>query len=94
MFVKIELVHNATFIMVCEINRKLGTLKCLIILILWCLVATGYRLCPGYKLDAKETDRPVDVTHLVFVIHGIGQKMDTGRIIRNTSAYVCIFVRT
>jgi len=51
-------------------------------------LATGYRLCRGYKVHATENDRPVDVTHLVFVIHGIGQKMDTGRIIRNTSVYV------
>ncbi|XP_069684791.1 phospholipase DDHD1-like isoform X2 [Periplaneta americana] len=49
--------------------------------------STGYRLCRGYKLHATQTDRPVDITHLVFVIHGIGQKMDTGRIIRNTSAF-------
>lgn len=49
--------------------------------------STGYRLCRGYKHNASETDRPVDVTHLVFVIHGIGQKMDTNRIIRNTSTF-------
>jgi phospholipase DDHD1 len=74
--------------MVWEINTKLIMLTFLIIFNLRFLLATGYRLCRGYKLDANETDRPVDVTHLVFVIHGIGQKMDTGRIIRNTSAYV------
>ncbi|XP_021941113.1 phospholipase DDHD1-like isoform X2 [Zootermopsis nevadensis] len=49
--------------------------------------STGYRLCRGYKVHATDYDRPVDITHLVFVIHGIGQKMDTGRIIRNTSAF-------
>lgn len=49
--------------------------------------STGYRLCRGYKVHATENDRPVDITHLVFVIHGIGQKMDTGRIIRNTSVF-------
>jgi cellobiose-specific phosphotransferase system component IIC len=84
---KDELVQNTAFRMICEINGKLNMLTFLIF-ILWFLVATGYRLCRGYKLDATETDRPVDVTHLVFVIHGIGQKMDTGRIIRNTSTYV------
>ncbi|XP_066990985.1 phospholipase DDHD1 [Anabrus simplex] len=49
--------------------------------------STGYRLYRGYKEQATQTDRPVDITHLVFVIHGIGQKMDTGRIIRNTSTF-------
>lgn len=49
--------------------------------------STGYRLFRGYREHATQTDRPVDITHLVFVIHGIGQKMDTGRIIRNTSSF-------
>lgn len=30
-------------------------------------------------------DKPVDITHLVFVIHGIGQKMDTGAIVKSCS---------
>lgn len=51
--------------------------------------ASGYRLFRGYKSEASLSDRPdVEITHLVFVIHGIGQKMDTGRIIRNTSRLV------
>ncbi|XP_034235405.1 phospholipase DDHD1-like [Thrips palmi] len=49
--------------------------------------STGYRLCRGYKTLASLDDRPVDVTHLVFVIHGIGQKMDKDRIIRNTCTF-------
>lgn len=49
--------------------------------------STGYRLCRGYKTRATLDDRPVDVTHLVFVIHGIGQKMDKDRIIRNTCTF-------
>ncbi|XP_049941476.1 phospholipase DDHD1-like isoform X1 [Schistocerca serialis cubense] len=49
--------------------------------------STGYRLYRGYKSLATESDRPSDISHLVFVIHGIGQKMDTGRIIRNTSTF-------
>ncbi|KAL0280809.1 UNVERIFIED_CONTAM: hypothetical protein PYX00_001992 [Menopon gallinae] len=50
--------------------------------------STGYRLFRGYKSEANLSDRPdVEITHLVFVIHGIGQKMDTGRIIRNTSSF-------
>lgn len=47
----------------------------------------GYRLCRGYKTPASLDDRPADVTHLVFVIHGIGQKMDKDRIIRNTCTF-------
>ncbi|KAF4520881.1 hypothetical protein B566_EDAN010296 [Ephemera danica] len=51
--------------------------------------ATGYRLLRGYKVAASavDTDRPTNITHLVFVIHGIGQKMDTGRIIRNSNSF-------
>lgn len=30
-------------------------------------------------------DKPHDIDHLVFVVHGIGQKRDTGKIIRNTA---------
>jgi len=32
-------------------------------------------------------DKPRDIDHLVFVVHGIGQKRDTGKIIRNTTWY-------
>ncbi|XP_059482116.1 phospholipase DDHD1-like isoform X1 [Neocloeon triangulifer] len=51
---------------------------------------TGYRLIRGYKTPALATDsadRITDITHLVFVIHGIGQKMDIGRIIRNSNSF-------
>ncbi|GLH06924.1 Protein retinal degeneration B [Gryllus bimaculatus] len=66
-------------------TQKLGFQKCNEV---WNLfLATGYRLYRGYKEHATQTDRPVDINHLVFVIHGIGQKMDTGRIIRNTSSF-------
>ena len=43
----------------------------------------GYRLQRGYKDDAKMDDKPPDISHLVFVVHGIGQKMETGSIIRS-----------
>lgn len=49
------------------------------------LLATGYRLVRGYKEPATMEDKPHDIDHLVFVVHGIGQKRDTGKIIRNTS---------
>ncbi|KAL4237730.1 Phospholipase ddhd1 [Mactra antiquata] len=43
---------------------------------------TGTRLHRGYCLEAVMDDKPTDITHLVFVVHGIGQKMDTGHIVR------------
>ncbi|XP_016843553.1 phospholipase DDHD1 isoform X2 [Nasonia vitripennis] len=48
---------------------------------------TGYRLARGYKEPATMEDKPNDIDHLVFVVHGIGQKRDTGKIIRNTSLF-------
>lgn len=50
-------------------------------------VATGYRLKRGYKTHTSMEDKPRDIDHLVFVVHGIGQKQDTGKIIRNTTWY-------
>lgn len=37
-------------------------------------------------------DKPRDIDHLVFVVHGIGQKQDTGKIIRNTTWYKIIII--
>ncbi|KAJ8674260.1 hypothetical protein QAD02_005522 [Eretmocerus hayati] len=48
---------------------------------------TGYRLVRGYKQIATMDDKPHDIDHLVFVVHGIGQKRDTGKIIRNTTMF-------
>ncbi|KAK3093034.1 hypothetical protein FSP39_010311 [Pinctada imbricata] len=42
----------------------------------------GVKLRRGYKYEAIMEDKPQDISHLVFVIHGIGQKMETGNIIR------------
>ena len=44
--------------------------------------AAGTRLHRGFQSEATMDDKPPDITHLVFVIHGIGQKMETGKIIR------------
>lgn len=52
------------------------------------ITATGYQLRRGYKIAATVEDKPHDIDHLVFVVHGIGQKRDTGKIIRNTTSYV------
>ncbi|XP_068199022.1 phospholipase DDHD1b [Antennarius striatus] len=47
--------------------------------------SSGTRLHRGYVEEAAPEDSPPETTHIVFVVHGIGQKMDQGRIIRNTS---------
>uniref|UniRef100_A0AAX7VAX9 DDHD domain-containing protein n=1 Tax=Astatotilapia calliptera TaxID=8154 RepID=A0AAX7VAX9_ASTCA len=46
--------------------------------------SSGTRLHRGYVEEAAPEDTPPETTHIVFVVHGIGQKMDQGRIIRNT----------
>uniref|UniRef100_H0XQP7 DDHD domain-containing protein n=1 Tax=Otolemur garnettii TaxID=30611 RepID=H0XQP7_OTOGA len=46
--------------------------------------STGTRLHRGYVEEATLEDKPSQATHIVFVVHGIGQKMDQGRIIKNT----------
>ncbi|XP_071637489.1 phospholipase DDHD1 isoform X2 [Temnothorax longispinosus] len=48
---------------------------------------TGYRLKRGHKTRTSMEDKPRDIDHLVFVVHGIGQKRDTGKIIRNTTCF-------
>ena len=48
-------------------------------------ISAGSRLHRGYCYEAVMDDKPVDITHLVFVIHGIGQKMDTGAIVKSCS---------
>lgn len=54
-----------------SVGKKLGFQK------------TGYKLHRGYSIDATASDKPPDINHIVFVIHGIGQKMERGRIIKN-----------
>ncbi|KAL3049393.1 hypothetical protein OYC64_008784 [Pagothenia borchgrevinki] len=46
--------------------------------------SSGTRLHRGWVEEASPEDRPPQTTHIVFVVHGIGQKMDQGRIIKNT----------
>ncbi|KAK7086335.1 Phospholipase ddhd1 [Halocaridina rubra] len=57
-----------------SVGKKLGFQK------------TGYKLHRGYSIDATASDKPPDINHIVFVIHGIGQKMERGRIIKNCTA--------
>ncbi|ELT99325.1 hypothetical protein CAPTEDRAFT_197144 [Capitella teleta] len=42
----------------------------------------GTRLRRGFCHEAHMEDKPPDITHLIFVVHGIGQKMDTGNIVK------------
>lgn len=49
------------------------------------ILAAGYKLIRSYKTDASEKDKLNDITHLVFLIHGIGHKIDNKKIIKNTS---------
>ncbi|KAF6034220.1 DDHD1 [Bugula neritina] len=42
---------------------------------------TGTRLYRGYYEQATMDDKPPDVTQLVFVVHGIGQKYNQNKII-------------
>lgn len=57
------------------VTQKLGFSK---------VSSSGTRLHRGYVEEASPEDRPPQTTHVVFVVHGIGQKMDQGRIIKNT----------
>ena len=47
----------------------------------------GERVSRGYFRPAEPFDRPPEVGHVVFVVHGIGQKMDANRIVRNCSTF-------
>ncbi|CAC5358178.1 DDHD1 [Mytilus coruscus] len=47
------------------------------------LQRAGSRLQRGYRYEAVMDDKPPDITHLIFVVHGIGQKMDTGSIVKS-----------
>jgi hypothetical protein len=49
------------------------------------ILAAGYKLIRSYKTEADEKDKLNDITHLVFLVHGIGHKIDNKKIIRNTS---------
>ncbi|XP_046582420.1 phospholipase DDHD1-like [Haliotis rubra] len=43
---------------------------------------SGNQLHRGYRYEAMMEDKPPDIGHLVFVVHGIGQKMETGAIVK------------
>ena len=45
----------------------------------------GYRIFRGYKEVCNAADRLPDVTHTVFIVHGVGGIMDEGTIGRNAT---------
>lgn len=49
------------------------------------LTTVGTKLTRGYHTEAKFDDGPAPVTHLCFVIHGIGQKRQRSRIVTNAT---------
>ena len=48
----------------------------------------GTKLKRGYSEPACTDDRPCEVTHLIFVVHGIGQMMAVNDIIKSCSEFV------
>ncbi|XP_052001545.1 phospholipase DDHD1 isoform X1 [Xyrauchen texanus] len=57
------------------VSQKLGFSK---------VSSSGTKLHRGFVEEASLDDKPPQTTHIVFVVHGIGQKMDKDRIIKNT----------
>ena len=45
----------------------------------------GYRIFRGYKELCNAAERLPDVSHIVFVVHGVGGIMDESTICRNAS---------
>ena len=53
-------------------------------LILSCPISIGgTQLHRGYCFEGTMDDKPADISHLVFVIHGIGQMMETSSIVKS-----------
>ena len=46
---------------------------------------SGYRIFRGYKEPCNAAERLPDVSHIVFVVHGVGGIMDESTIGRNAS---------
>ncbi|XP_050444035.1 phospholipase DDHD1-like [Adelges cooleyi] len=49
--------------------------------------SAGAKLNRSYKTEATDDDKLNDITHLIFMVHGIGHKMDNMKIIKNTSQF-------
>ena len=50
-----------------------------------CFVASGAaaQIHRGYHTVADPADKPPDISHLIFVVHGIGQLMHMGNIVKS-----------
>ena len=50
-----------------------------------CFVASGAaaQIHRGYHTVADPVDKPPDISHLIFVVHGIGQLMHMGNIVKS-----------
>jgi hypothetical protein len=53
---------------------------------------TGTKIRRGFREKGKDPDveekKPKEITHVVFVIHGIAQKLYENSIIKNADEYV------
>ena len=63
----------------CHKHLKLPMKHCPLIVSL----GAATQLHRGYHTDASPDDRPHDITHLVFVVHGIGQLLHMSNIVRS-----------
>ena len=63
----------------CQEQLKLSMKHCALIVSL----GAATQLHRGYHTDASPEDRPHDITHLVFVVHGIGQLLHMSNIVRS-----------
>ena len=52
---------------------------------LYVFLIAGERLFRGYKELCSHTDRLAEISHIIFVVHGVGQVVDDTTIIRNTN---------
>lgn len=73
------------FFLTLQSNSQSTVLSDPVVLTLSPASSSGTRLHRGYVEEASPEDRSPQTTHIVFVVHGIGQKMDQGRIIKNTA---------
>lgn len=51
-------------------------------------VLVGIRLYRGFNEEAFASDKLCDVTHLCFLIHGVGQSLGLFPIVRSCDTYV------
>ena len=47
------------------------------------VLGAASQLHRGYHSDASPDDKPPDISHLVFVVHGIGQLLHMSNIVKS-----------